>query len=105
MVGDSGSGGTKGLMPAPGAGDASAGKYLAADGTSSVPPGGSGLAAATKARQQAGTSNSVGATPLHQQDHDSVAKAWVAFTGSTGAIQGTAYNVSSVSRTSPVSTS
>ena len=45
MVGDSGSGGTKGLVPAPSAGDAAAGKYLKADGTFAVPPGtaGSGL--------------------------------------------------------------
>jgi hypothetical protein len=33
MVGDSGSGGTKGLVPAPASGDAAAGKYLKADGT------------------------------------------------------------------------
>jgi hypothetical protein len=33
VVGDSGSGGTKGMVPAPGAGDAAAGKYLKADGT------------------------------------------------------------------------
>lgn len=33
MVGDSGAGGTKGLVPAPSAGDASAGKFLKADGT------------------------------------------------------------------------
>lgn len=33
MVGDSGSGGTKGMVPAPAAGDAAAGKYLKADGT------------------------------------------------------------------------
>lgn len=39
MIGDSGSGGTKGLVPAPGAGDAAAGKYLKADGTYAVPPG------------------------------------------------------------------
>lgn len=39
FVGDGGSGGTKGLVPAPGAGDAAAGKFLAADGTFSVPPG------------------------------------------------------------------
>lgn len=39
MVGDSGSGGTKGLVPAPGAGDAAAGKFLKADGTFAVPPG------------------------------------------------------------------
>lgn len=39
MIGDSGSGGTKGAVPAPAAGDAAAGKYLKADGTFSVPPG------------------------------------------------------------------
>lgn len=40
MVGDSGSGGAKGLAPAPGAGDAAAGKFLKADGTWSVPSSG-----------------------------------------------------------------
>lgn len=39
VVGDSGSGGTKGLVPAPGAGDAAAGKYLDAAGAFSVPAG------------------------------------------------------------------
>lgn len=42
MVGDSGSGGTKGAAPAPGTGDAAAGKFLKADGTWAVPSGGSG---------------------------------------------------------------
>jgi len=36
MVGDSGAGGTKGLVPAPAAGDAAAGKYLGADGAYGV---------------------------------------------------------------------
>jgi hypothetical protein len=40
MVGDSGSGGTKGMVPAPAAGDAAAGKYLKADGTWTAPAGG-----------------------------------------------------------------
>ena len=39
MVGDSGSGGTKGLVPAPTAGSAAAGKFLKADGTFAVPSG------------------------------------------------------------------
>lgn len=39
MVGDSGSGGTKGLVPAPGAGDAAAAKFLKADGSWDVPAG------------------------------------------------------------------
>ena len=37
MVGDSGSGGTAGNVPAPGTGDAAAGKFLKADGTWAVP--------------------------------------------------------------------
>lgn len=47
MVGDSGSGGTKGLAPAPGAGDAAAGKFLKADGTYAVPAGSGGVGAIT----------------------------------------------------------
>lgn len=39
MVGDSGSGGTKGLVPAPASGDAAAGKFLKADGTWVAPSG------------------------------------------------------------------
>lgn len=42
MVGDSGSGGTHGAVPAPGTGDAAAGKFLMADGTWTVPAGGGG---------------------------------------------------------------
>lgn len=52
MVGDSGSGGTKGLVPAAGAGDAAAGKYLKADGTFAIPPGtGGGGALSDEDRQ------------------------------------------------------
>jgi hypothetical protein len=40
MVGDSGAGGTQGLVPAPSAGDAAAGKYLQASGAWTVPPAG-----------------------------------------------------------------
>jgi hypothetical protein len=39
MIGDSGSGGTKGAVPAPGAGDAAAAKFLKADGTWAAPAG------------------------------------------------------------------
>ena len=39
MVGDSGSGGAAGNVPAPGAGSAAAGKFLKADGTFAVPAG------------------------------------------------------------------
>jgi hypothetical protein len=40
LVGDSGSGGYSGNVPAPASGDAAAGKYLCADGTWSVPASG-----------------------------------------------------------------
>lgn len=50
MVGDSGAGGTKGLVPAPSAGDAAADKYLKADGTFAVPPGSGGASDIFKAR-------------------------------------------------------
>lgn len=40
FVGDSGSGGTKGLVPAPAAGDAAANKFLKADGSWSTTPAG-----------------------------------------------------------------
>jgi hypothetical protein len=42
MVGDTGSGGQDGLVPAPPAGSAAAGNFLKADGTWAVPPGGGG---------------------------------------------------------------
>lgn len=56
--------------------------------------------AAAKSDQTTATSNSVAVTPGTQQYHDSAIKAFVNFTGSSGAINGTAYNVSSVTRTS-----
>lgn len=49
FTGDSGSGGVKGLVPAPGSGDAAAGKFLAADGTWKV-GGGGGRELLTSAR-------------------------------------------------------
>ena len=45
MIGDSGSGGTKGLVPAPALGMAALGYFLAADGTFKAPPGGGGVVA------------------------------------------------------------
>jgi hypothetical protein len=42
LVGDSGAGGTRGLVPAPAAGDAAAGKFLKADGTWTAPTGSAG---------------------------------------------------------------
>jgi hypothetical protein len=49
MLGDSGSGGTKGLVPAPASGDAAAGKYLKADGTwATVSAGGTNCTSQSK---------------------------------------------------------
>lgn len=47
VVGDSGSGGTKGLVPAPGAGDAAANKFLHADGTFKAPAGSGAIGGST----------------------------------------------------------
>lgn len=91
MVGDSGSGGTKGLVPAPAAGDAAAGKFLKADGTWAA--GASGLAAASQTDQETSTSNTVAVTPGTQQFHPSAAKFW-ARCNSTGTLS-ESYNVTS----------
>lgn len=58
--------------------------------------------AAAKSDQTTATSNTVAVTPLHQQDHDSAAKAWCLFSGTaTGTNAPTAgYNVTSVTRNS-----
>ncbi len=44
FIGDAGSGGVAGAVPAPGAGDAASGKYLSAGGNWSTPPGSGGAA-------------------------------------------------------------
>ncbi|MBL8186579.1 MAG: hypothetical protein JNK38_01155 [Acidobacteria bacterium] len=59
FVGDSGSGGTKGLVPAPTAGDAAANKYLKADGTWATVSGSSGITVGTTTITS-GTSGRVG---------------------------------------------
>lgn len=48
FIGDSGSGGKPGAVPAPAAGDNAAGKFLKADATWAVPPGGGGGAQDTE---------------------------------------------------------
>lgn len=59
MVGDSGAGGVKGLVPAPAAGDAAALKFLKADGTWQA-PGGSSLVSFTIANNQTSPANVTG---------------------------------------------
>lgn len=61
------------------------------------------VVAATKAQQQAGSSSTVVVTPSQQQSHDSAAKAWCNFTGTTTGTHncnGISYNVTSVTRIS-----
>lgn len=63
MVGDSGSGGTKGLVPAPAAGDTAAGKFLKADGTWASPPGAGGGSTVTVNSGAQATANLNDSTP------------------------------------------
>lgn len=60
-----------------------AGNFVAITGTTNATIS---VNAAAKSDQQAGTSNVLAVTPLHQQDHDSAAKAWAVWTPSTGAL-------------------
>lgn len=65
MIGDSGAGGTKGLVPAPAAGDAAASKFLKADGTWATVSGGGGSGTVTSvAASFTGGIISVGGSPV-----------------------------------------
>lgn len=97
VIGDSGSGGTKGLVPAPASGDAAAGKFLKADGTWAVPPSASGpgwtkYTLSHADFQTAATSNNIALFTLTTKGvlHQIVVKHATAFAG-TGI---TAYTVS-----------
>jgi hypothetical protein len=70
MVGDSGSGGIKGLVPAPAIGDAAAVKFLKADGTWAVPAGTGAFTAASTTDVLTGTDTAKGVTP------DALAALW-----------------------------
>jgi hypothetical protein len=78
--------------------DVSTAKLPAVDGSLLTNLPTTALPVALKTDQQTGTSTTLAVTPAHAQDHDSAAKAWVTFTGSTGAIL-SSYNVSNVTRT------
>lgn len=81
MVGDTGTGGTAGLVPAPAAGDAAAGKYLKADGTWAAPASG-GLATSTSVT----TATVIGSvTPARVGSSDGT----VSITGTTSSRTGT----------------
>lgn len=66
MVGDSGSGGTKGAVPAPGSGDAAAAKFLKADGTWAIPSGSGAGSVTSVAMTGDGVifASSVGGSPI-----------------------------------------
>jgi hypothetical protein len=53
--------------------------------------------AAAQSDQETGSSTTLAVTPGRQQFHPSAAKAWVSFTGATGAVV-SSYNIASVSR-------
>lgn len=78
FTGDSGSGGVKGLVPAPAAGDAAANKFLNADGTFKVPSGGGDVTAASnfavdnRLIRSDGTSKGVQASGISVDDSDNV---------------------------------
>jgi len=93
VVGDSGSGGTKGLVPAPASGDAAASKFLKADGTWAT----AGLPATSQAEQEAATSVTVAVTPGRQHQHPSAAKVWgrALYSGGVPSLVG-GYNIASI---------
>ena len=59
FTGDSGSGGASGLVPAPAAGDALSNKFLKADGTWAVTPGGTGSSATNLSATETATTVSI----------------------------------------------
>lgn len=64
MVGDSGSGGTKGLVPAPASGDAAAGKFLKADGTWATTGAGGGTVTSVTSANSDATVETTTTTPV-----------------------------------------
>jgi hypothetical protein len=100
MVGDSGAGGTKGLVPAPAAGDAAAAKFLKADGTWAATPG--GASAADQAAMETATSTTDFVSPGRQHFHPAHPKAVakVTVSGGTPTLQATTdYNITSITDT------
>lgn len=91
MLGDTGSGGRKGLAPAPAAGDAAAFKFLRADGAWSTGPSGAtgpqgptGATGPQGPKGDTGTAGSTGATGPQGIKGDTGATGSVGATGATG---------------------
>lgn len=86
FTGDSGAGGTSGLVPAPAAGDSAAGKFLAAGGGWSVPAGtGGGGGIVVGARASLGTASTSGMAYMCSDSpyqYVSNGSAWIPFIGS-----------------------
>lgn len=77
MVGDAGSGGTKGAVPAPAAGDAAALKFLKADGTWAIPAGsGSGADVALSNLSGVAINTSLVSDADNTDDLGTSAKGW-----------------------------
>lgn len=103
FVGDSGSGGTKGLVPAPAAGDAAALKFLKADGTWAAPSSGGmtllGTLTTTSGTTQSLTGIAAGYKQLYfeiegvSQGSGSARQLTVALSSTNGAAYGTAQNI------------
>ena len=109
VVGDSGSGGTKGLVPAPSAGDAAALKFLKADGTWATPSASSmtllGTLTTTSGTTQSLTSIAAGYYQLYIEIEgvsfvSGSSQITLALSSTNGAAYGTAQNIAPVIGTS-----
>jgi hypothetical protein len=100
MVGDSGSGGTKGLVPAPASGDAAAGKFLGAGGTWLVPGVSPGAISLTNGHILVGNGSNVAADVAMGGDSS------ISNTGSVtnGKVNGVSYGSGPSTNTVPVVT-
>lgn len=98
FVGDAGSGGSKGLVPAPAAGDAAAGKYLSAGGGFAVPPG--VTQNASQAQMESASSNALASTPGIQKFHPAHPKevAYLTVSGGTYSISTVSFGIASIAK-------
>jgi hypothetical protein len=88
LIGDSGSGGTKGLVPAPAAGDFAAGKYLDAGGNWSVPAGGGGGGGMSTTERQNFALSTIYQSKLYSEYRRLVGMFATGFKGATDTLNG-----------------